>query len=99
RYITPNVPSSERGTATLGMIVVVTLRRNRNTTRMTSAMEMTNVISTSATDARMVVVRSIKTDTSTAGEIQERIWGSRASTRSAVSMMLAPGCRKMITNT
>jgi hypothetical protein len=40
---------------------------------MTSAMEMSNVISTSATEARMVVVRSINTETSTAGEIQERI--------------------------
>jgi len=29
RYITPNVPTSDSGTATLGMSVAGTLRRNR----------------------------------------------------------------------
>ena len=59
RYITPNVPTSETGTATLGMSVARGLRRNRNTTRMTSPMEMASVISTSCTEARMVVLRSM----------------------------------------
>ena len=36
RYITPNVPSSDTGTATLGMRVARTFRRNRKTTRITS---------------------------------------------------------------
>ena len=56
--MTPNVPSSETGTATLGISVERTLRRNTNTTRITSAIEISIVSSTSRTEARMVVVRS-----------------------------------------
>ena len=37
RYITPNVPTSDSGTATLGMNVAATLRRNRKITITTSA--------------------------------------------------------------
>ena len=58
RYITANVPISETGTATAGMSVARPLRRNTNTTMMTRTMEMTSVLSTSLTEARMVVVRS-----------------------------------------
>ena len=47
RYITPNVPTSERGTAILGMMVAQTLRRKTKTTRMTRVMEMMRVRSTS----------------------------------------------------
>ena len=56
KYMTPNVPISETGTATLGMKLERTLRRNRKTTRMTNNTETINVISTSWTDARMVAV-------------------------------------------
>ena len=35
----------------------------------------------------------------TAREIEACNWGSSAATRSTVSMMFAPGCRKMITST
>ena len=38
RYITPNVPTIESGTAMLGMIVAETLRRNRKITITTRAM-------------------------------------------------------------
>ena len=58
RYITAKVPISDTGTAMLGMSVARALRRNRNTTMMTSTMEMISVRSTSLTEARMVVVRS-----------------------------------------
>jgi hypothetical protein len=37
------VPISETGTATLGMSVARTLRKKTNTTRITSAMEITSV--------------------------------------------------------
>ena len=37
RYMTPKVPISDTGTATLGISVARPLRRNRNTTRITSA--------------------------------------------------------------
>ena len=56
--MTPNVPISDTGTATLGMRVACPLRRNRNTTRITNPTEISSVRSTSRTEARMVVVRS-----------------------------------------
>ena len=37
RYITPSVPTSESGTATLGMIVARTFRRNKKIAITTSA--------------------------------------------------------------
>ena len=52
---------SDTGTATLGMSVARTLRKNRNTTMITSAMDSTSVRSTSLSEARMVGVRSIIT--------------------------------------
>ncbi|CAH0291699.1 hypothetical protein SRABI106_03529 [Rahnella aquatilis] len=39
RYITPKVPTSESGTATLGISVAATLRRNRKVTITTSAID------------------------------------------------------------
>ena len=41
--MTPNVPTSDSGTATLGIIAVRGLRRNANTTRMTRTIEMISV--------------------------------------------------------
>ena len=97
--MTPKVPISEIGTTTPGITVARTLRRKRKTTRMTSEIEMSSVISTSWTDARMVVVRSRTTDILIAGEIEACNCGSAASTRSTVSMILAPGWRKMMIRT
>ena len=64
---------------------------------MTRAMERPSVISTSRTDARMVVVRSRTTVKRMAGGISACNCGIRARTRSTVSMMLAPGCRNTTT--
>ena len=75
------------------MSVDRTLRRNTNTTRMTSAIEIAIVSSTSRTDARIVVVRSSATDSVTVGGSDARSAGSSALMRSTVSMMLAPGWR------
>src|SRR6266568_1513570 len=61
RYITPNVATSETGTATAGIRVARALRRNRNTTTITSAIAMTSVLSISKSEARMVLVRSSTT--------------------------------------
>jgi hypothetical protein len=49
---------SETGTTTLGISVDRTLRRNRNTTRITREMEIIMAIWTSRTEARMVEVAS-----------------------------------------
>ena len=66
RYITPNVPTSDSGTATLGMIVAGTLRRNTKITITTSATASSSSNCTSRTEARMVTVRSVSRTTSTA---------------------------------
>ena len=58
RYIEANEPSSARGTVTPGMNVAQKLRRNSNITSTTSTMVRPSVNSTSATEARIVVVRS-----------------------------------------
>ncbi len=51
--------------------------------------------STSATEARMVVVRSVRICTFTAGGTEAWSWGSRSLMRSTTAMMLAPGWRWM----
>src|SRR5690242_18865262 len=99
RYITPKVPSSDRGTTTAGIIVAQMLRRKMNTTRMTNAIEIISVISTSWTDARMVVVRSCSTKRFIAGCTDAWSCGNTARIRSTVSMMLAEGCFVIIITT
>ena len=99
RYITPKVPMSETGTATLGISVARTLRRNRKTTRITSAREMRSVRSTSLTDARIVVVRSRTTVRSIPAGIEAFREGSAARIWSTVSIMFAPGWREIMTMT
>ena len=58
RYITANVPISDKGTARLGMTVAERLRRNRKITSTTSATVSFNVNFTSFTDSRMDCERS-----------------------------------------
>ena len=93
RYITPKVPTSESGTATLGMIVADRLRRNRKMTITTSAIVSSNSNSTSCTEARIVVVRSVSTATFTDPGSEACRRGNNAFTLSTTVMMLAPGCR------
>src|SRR5450631_2644713 len=99
RYIPPNVPTSDKGTAMLGMIVARTVRRNANTTKITRMMEMIKVVSISLTEARTVTVRSIAMLRVIAGEIEDCRYGIMARTRSTVSIMLAPGDRKTMIRT
>ncbi len=60
RSMTAKVPTMERGTERLGMIVAGMLRRNTKITATTSARARNSSNSTSATEARMVVVRSVR---------------------------------------
>ena len=64
--MTTKVPISESGTATLGMMVAERLRRKRKITITTSAMVSMSSNSTSRTEARMVLVRSVRTVSFTA---------------------------------
>src|SRR2546423_10835638 len=66
RYITAKVPTNDNGTDRLGMMVADAVRRNRNITSTTSTTARPSSNSTSATEARIVVVRSVNTATSTA---------------------------------
>ena len=89
----------EMGTATLGINVARTFRRKTNTTRITSSTDTISVSSTSCTEARMVVVRSIATPKWMDWGMAARRNGSRARMWSTVSMMLAFGCRQTMTST
>ncbi len=97
RYITPNVPTKDNGTARLGMIVAGTLRRNRKITSTTSATASSNSNCTSATEARIVTVRSVNTVSSTAVGRPDASCGSSVLIRSTVSITLAPGWRCTLT--
>src|ERR1700680_4635978 len=91
RYMTPNVPMMDRGTAMLGIIVAQTLRKNRKMTMTTSAAVNNIVNSISLTDARIVVVRLKLVSSATVGGIDGRNSWSSANMRSTVSITLAPG--------
>ena len=92
RYIAAHEPSSASGTVMLGISVAQKLRRNSRMTITTRAMVSPSVNSTSATEARMVVVRSRMVLTSIAGGMRAVSCGSCALIWSTVSMTLAPGC-------
>src|ERR1017187_768895 len=94
--MTANVPTRDTGTATLGIMVARTFLKKKNTTRTTSMTEMINERSTSLRLARMVVVRSKTFVISIPAGIEAFKEGTAALMRSTVSIMLAPGWRKMI---
>jgi hypothetical protein len=60
---------------------------------MTRDREISSVISTSWTDARIVVVALSTTASVTVGGIEARSEGKISMTRSTVSIILAPGSR------
>ena len=92
-YITPNVPTIDSGTATAGITVARTDRRNRKITITTSAMVSISSNSTSFTDARMVFVRSVKISRFTPAGSDCLSCGKIFCTAFTTPMMFAPGCR------
>ncbi len=96
RYMKPNVPTSDTGTATLGMIVAGRLRRKRKITSTTSATANSSSTCTSCTEARIVTVRSVSTATSTAAGSAAWSCGSCPLMRSTTSITFAPGWRWML---
>src|SRR5665213_4525684 len=95
--MTPKVPTNDSGTATLGMMVAAIVRKNKKMTNTTNAMVSINSHCTSLTDARIVVVRSVKTVKSTDGGRVALNWGKRWLMRSTTWMMFAPGWRWILT--
>jgi hypothetical protein len=69
------------------------LRRKKATTPITSRVAIRTVRSTSAREARMVMVRSIATSRLMSAGSTARRLGRSAFTRSTVVMMFAPGWR------
>src|SRR5450830_834826 len=98
-YMTAKVPTKETGTVIAGMAVARPFRKNKNTTIITNAMEITKERSTSRNDARMVGVRSMTTSILIAAGIDAFRLGNKALTRSTVSIIFAPGCRNKISMT
>jgi hypothetical protein len=96
RYMTPKVPISESGTATLGMSVAEIFLRKTKMTATTSTTAIARSICTSCTEARMVTVRSVSTATSIDAGSAAWSCGSWRLMRSTVSITLAPGCRWML---
>ena len=87
------VPTSESGTATLGMMVAYRLRRKRKITITTRAMVNINSNSTSATEALIAVVRSVSVVTSMpVGRLASNCGISNWMLLTTL-MVLAPGCR------
>ena len=98
-HITPKVAISDSGSATPAMMVARMVRRKMNTTRMTSATLSTSVNCTSRIDARMVLVASCTTVSSTPAGNARCSRGSSRWMRCTVSTTLAPGWRWMSTTT
>ena len=97
--MTPNVPMSDTGTATVGMSAARGVRRKANTTSVTRITEMISDISTSCSEARMVGVRSRTTALLIAAGNEAWTCGNAARTLSTVAMTFAPGLRKTTTST
>ena len=97
--MTPKVPTRDSGSATAGMTVARALRRNRKITPTTSTMDRASVYCTSATEARMVSVRSVTTVMLIAAGIAFCRPGSASLSAATVLTMLAPGWRCMSSTT
>src|SRR4029434_4786348 len=98
-YMTAKVPMIDTGTAIDGMNVAAGLPRNRKITSTTRMTARVSSICTSWTEARIVVVRSVRTDTLTdEGRVDSSVGRSRF-TRSTTWIRLAPRSRWMLTMT
>ena len=98
-HMSEQVPSSASGTVIDGMTVAQKLRKKTKITITTSAMVSRSVNCTSCTEARIVVVRSLRMPMWMAAGMVACRRGSSSLMRSTIWMTLAPGCLKTIRNT
>ena len=91
-HMPAQVPASASGTETPAAIVGVSRRRNTNTTSMTRNAVASSVNCMSSTLARMVPVRSTSVEISRPAGSHRFSSGSKAFTRSTVSITLASPC-------
>src|SRR6202048_2393940 len=94
-YIAPQVAISEIGTASAGMTVAETERKNRKITRITRPTAISSVACTSATESRIEIERSFSTAMLTDAGICARYDGRRDRTESTTDTVFASGCRWM----
>ena len=98
--MTPKVPISETGTATLGINVVRMFRRNRNTTRITSADrddQRPLHVAHRGADGNGLIHGDLHVDARRGSRLAAAATVARM--LSTVSMMFAPGWRKTMTST
>src|SRR5216684_6100583 len=81
-YMAAQVPINDTGTASAGMMVAGTERRNRKITRTTRQIAMASVSCTSTTESRMETERSISTAMLIEGGTSARYCGNRLRTES-----------------
>ena len=99
-YITANVPTTDTGSARLGMTVAETFRRNRKMTSTTRPMVSTSVNFTSATDSRIDFERSLRTPSVTDGrQLRLQLRQQRANASRRPATVFAPGWRWIETKT
>jgi hypothetical protein len=96
-YIAANVPIRASGTAMPAMKVAAKVRKKTKMTPTTRPMVSSNSNLTSATDARMVLVRSVRMVMEIDGGSDRLNFGNCALMLSTTWMMFAPGCRWMLT--
>ncbi len=92
RYMALKVEMIDTGTATAGIMVERSVRRNTSTTSTTSTTAISSVVWVSDTEARMVVDRSRPTCSCTSPGRAACSVGSSALMASVVWMMLAVAC-------
>ena len=92
-YIAAQVPTSETGTASAGMRVADTVRRNKKITMTTRQIAMASVSCTSPTESRIEIERSLSTSIRIDGGTIARYCGSRSRTMSTTATVLASGWR------
>ena len=99
KYINAQAPNSDTGTATIGTSVERTSRKNTSTTKITNAIAINKLYSTSSIDERIASERSTTTDNSMVLGIDARNSGNTALTCSTVCITLASGCFLRIIST
>src|SRR5260370_21524035 len=99
RYITANVKTIEVGNASVGMIVALTLRRNRKMTSTTTPIANNKENCTSLTDSRIDSDRSYKTSSLIEAGNCWRNAGSKLRIASTTATVLVPGWRWIVSVT
>ena len=92
-FMSANVPTTDSGSARLGISVAEALRRNRKITSTTSSSVMSRVVCTSPTECRIDTERSLSVSICTEPGNWGLSFSTMACTRSATRTVFVPGWR------